>query len=382
MQHAVSNFLAACAALAMVRNLHAGPLDQWTPGTSGTGLNLYAVAYGAGTFVTAGQNGIILATTNPATWNPASSGVTTNLLGLAWGNGQFVAVGVSGTILTSSNGTSWTAQTSPTAANLMAVRFINGAFYAVGSAGTLVVSSNGSSWTARSSGSTLTLQGVAYGNGFFCSVGGGNTQAASITRSTDGITWSNQTVGMNYLYDVTFGRGMFVVPGIRGIVWVSSDGTNWSQRSSGDANYLYGATFAQEWFVAVGAQNLGPSGQKIATSTDGMNWTMRPVNTMLSPPLQAVTYGNGWFVAVGQKGIILQSGPVFRLYPAGPAPGGGLQWLLTGEAGRGYHFQYSDNLGGPGWQDVTGFTSTAETTLLTDPGAGSSNTRFYRVTSP
>jgi hypothetical protein len=159
-------------------------------------------------------------------------------------------------------------------------------------------------------------------------------------------------------------------------IWISTNTINWSLRTTGDNGDLYEAIFAQGFFVAVGSPVSG--GQKIVTSPDGMNWKTRPVNSMLSGPLFGVTYGNGYFVAVGGKGIILTSDPVFRLSPVN----GGAQWLLTGETGRSYHFQYSDNLSVTNWTDITNFTSVAETTLLTDPTANASNARFYRATSP
>ncbi len=367
--------------LAAAPQLRADSLDQWTVVTSGTGKNLYAVAYGAGKFAAVGQTGTILVATNPAIWSPATNGTASSLYGVTWGRDRFVTVGDNGTILTSSDGTAWTAQASPTTNNLKAVRFIGDEFLAVGVAGTLLASSNGVDWVSRNSGSTMTLQGVAFGNGIFCAVGGGSSQNNSITRSPDSLAWSNQTMGFNYLYDVTFGNGVFVIQGIRGLVWVSADGGTWTQHQTGSTDYLFGATFAQGLFVAVGGPYSGGS-QKIVTSRDGVNWKLRPVATQLSPLLHGVAYGNGYFVTVGEKGLILQSGPVFGLVAGSAAPEGGIQWILTGEAGRSFRFQYSEQLQAPGWTDITNFTSTAETSILTDPTATSASGRFYRVTSP
>ncbi|HET7615742.1 MAG TPA: hypothetical protein VFK27_02205, partial [Bacillales bacterium] len=235
---------------------------------------------------------------------------------------------------------------------------------------------NGLAWVARNSGSTMNLDGVAFGNGLYCAVGGGLTQNSSITRSSDGITWSNQTVSFNYLYDVTFGNGVFVVQGIRGQIRTSSDAVNWTL-FQGDGGYLYDATFAQGYFVAGGAKLFGS--QKIVTSTDGLTWISRPLDTNLSSPIRGVAYGNGYFVAVGEKGLILQSDPIFRLTAGNTLTR--RDWILTGETGRSYRFQFSEDLGAK-WIDLTNFMSTAETTLLHDPAAIDTPTRFYRVISP
>ncbi len=376
-----SNLFLVLLVLAAARQLRADSLDEWTVVASGTGMNLYGIAYGSGRFVAVGQSGTTLVATNPGTWNPGTNSASGSLYGVAWGNNQFVAVGDNGTILTSADGSEWTTQTSPTTNSLKAVRYIGEQFLALGANGTLLTSTDAVSWVKRDAHSTMTLQGVAFGNGTFCAVGGGPTQNSSILRSPDSVTWSNQTVGINYLYDVTFGNGVFVIQGIRGLVWISTDAVTWTQRQTGSFDYLFGATFAQGVFVAVGGPFSGGS-QKIATSRDGANWKLRPVTTMLSPPLRGVAYGNGYFVAVGEKGLILRSGPVFGLAGGGLSPDGGIQWILSGESGRSYHFQYSDNLAGAGWADVTNFTSTAETSVLADPGAPLVPTRFYRATSP
>ena len=47
---------------------------------------------------------------------------------------------------------------------------------------------------------------------------------------------------------------------------------------------------------------------------------------------------------------------------------------------RGYQFQYSTNL--TTWNPIFSFTNTVDRVLLTDPNAGQSPFRFYRVIEP
>ena len=61
-----------------------------------------------GLFVTVGDNGIILTSSNGISWTKRTSGTTKNLYGVTYGNSTFVTVGDNGTILTSSDGTTWT----------------------------------------------------------------------------------------------------------------------------------------------------------------------------------------------------------------------------------------------------------------------------------
>ena len=95
---------------------------------------------------------------------------------------------------------------------------------------------------------------------------------------------------------ITFGKGLFIAVGSG--IYTSSDGMNWTERSSD--NTLMDISYNNDIFVAVGFDGA------ILTSPDGIAWTYRnPDITYLS--LDAIAYGNGTFVAVGGNGTILTS---------------------------------------------------------------------------
>ena len=77
-------------------------------------------------------------------------------------NTLYVSVGESGTILTSSDGTSWDNRTSGTSKHLKGVTYGNGLFVTVGDKGTILTSSDGTTWTERTSGTSRYLQGISY----------------------------------------------------------------------------------------------------------------------------------------------------------------------------------------------------------------------------
>lgn len=358
----------------------ADALDTWTKETTNTGQSLYGVAHGTNRFVAVGQSGVVLVSSNGSAWTPAVSGTTSNLWGIAYGANNFVMVGDGGIIRRSTDGVNWTPATSPTTITLNGVAFANGLFIATGNTGTLLTSLDGVTWTTRVSGTTRNLVGAAYGNGIFMVVGRGSSNPAAALTSVDGVTWVDRSypqLGIGF-YAVAYGAGTFVAMDARGIAYTSTTGTNWTSRlSNPTAAYVYGLTYAQGLFVGVGGAAFG--GQLITTSLDGIAWQVRTVNVTNSAPLQSVSYGNGYFVAVGQKGLVVKSGPVFTLRP--PAVNGSnAEFTLIGEPGRTYRLQVSTNLAA-GWQDWQTITNTSDVMPVTLPVVPG-ETRLLRALTP
>lgn len=88
----------------------------WTPLTSKTTQNLYALTQSDTTIppsasnpiVVVGSGGTILTSFDGVTWNPSVSGTTNTLLTIEYSNNVFVAAGFNGTIITSPDGVHWT----------------------------------------------------------------------------------------------------------------------------------------------------------------------------------------------------------------------------------------------------------------------------------
>jgi PKD repeat protein len=212
-------------------------------------------------------------------WTARVSGTTENLNAIAWSGGQFVAVGDSGTILTSPDGVTWTGSQNG-GADLVAVVWSGTKFVTAGSpgmeGGTVATSPDGVTWTGQFSGGNVYSQsdtvyyseiaGVACNGPQFVAVGG------LAFGYTDLVMWISP-------------NSVQVVPvssysSYNGIVW---SGTK---------------------YVAVGFQ--GPTDYPtIVTSTNGQTWTgQNPGTTNI---LNAVAWGDGQFVAVGNSGTILSS---------------------------------------------------------------------------
>lgn len=92
-------------------------------------------------------------------------------------------------------------------------------------------------------------------------------------------------------------KSMFVAVGSNGRIWYSKDGKSWNDSGHTGAT-LNAVTYANGRFIAVGEVNAGAN--TIIGSTDGINWySLTPPASHTARPLYSVTYGNGMYVAVG-----------------------------------------------------------------------------------
>ena len=259
----------------------------WTERTSGTSEQLYAVTYGDGLFVTVGENATILTSSDGTTWKERDGlrskwAIPKYLKGVTYRKKLFVAVGRNGLILNSPDGTTWKERKSGIGHNLVGVTYANGMFVSVGKNGKIVTSFDGNWWVKRTYVLETWLNGVTHGNDTFVTVGDNGI----ILTSSDGISWTKITsFTTNRLRTVKFlpsltdiscsksssesksSTGKFVLVGNSGTIFTSSDGTSWKNRTSGTANNLTGITYGNNTFVTVGDNGT------ILTSSDGTTWT-------------------------------------------------------------------------------------------------------------
>lgn len=273
---------------------------------SRTGQNLHAIYFGGGQFVGAENNGGIVTSPDGINWTRHDSG-SPDVAAFAYGNGQFVAVGGPGSILSSSNGADWVLRQPGTASSFAAVTFGQGQWVAVGDHGAVLTSRDGFNWIRRASGTQFALQGVAYGHGLFVAVGAGcsgcTLGATTVITSPDGISWSNQVLDTAVaLSAITFGDGKFIAVGTANAgstystaVLMSSDGAHWKIRSLDSYSGFGGVAYGRDRFAAVGYDST------LGISSDGNDWALCEPQAPLG--FSGITFGNSRFVAVGGRYI-------------------------------------------------------------------------------
>ncbi|HAB19948.1 MAG TPA: hypothetical protein DCE44_26395, partial [Verrucomicrobiales bacterium] len=286
---------------------------NWTNQTSVPVLKrLNGIAFGNGTFAAVGDRGFIVTSPDGLNWSETASGTDRDLRGVIFGNGIFVAAGNrSGTsvILTSIDGMVWTPVWSLNTAaapepltflELDAVSYGAGVFVATGPGHAALTSVDGATWTEHDLGVDRVLEGIAYGNGYHAAVGWAVLREGIITSavvsSADGSTWTDRTGGVPTLgvRGLAVGDGRYVTANERGKILTSTTGSNWSLTTElGITANLFGTTYANGLFLAVGRE--GNNGL-LLVSSNGTQWTNRaPSGT---PGLVSATYGNGRFLAL------------------------------------------------------------------------------------
>jgi hypothetical protein len=255
-----------------------------------------------------------------------STGLYSYIRAIAYGGDKFVAGGGGGNMAYSSDGVTWTAVPDSTFGTdeIHAIAFSGGKFVAGGSDGKMAYSPDGVNWTAIPNGTgagTSTfdsqyIEAIAYGGAAgqekFVAVGTWGKMAYSF----DGINWTAisttvfdyQSVGgtainKGYINAIAYGNGKFVAGDSGGTAY-STDGISWT-KSTIDTYGVNGIAYGSGKFVAVGDIAKTGYGGTMAYSSDGITWTPVPITTFEVPqyneevPINAIAYGNGKFVAVG-----------------------------------------------------------------------------------
>jgi hypothetical protein len=272
---------------------------------------LRAVAFGNGMFVTGGDNGVILASSDGVHWTQPVPGNTNYVTSAAFANGLFVVgLGSSSAVLTSTNGLTWSAQ--PNDAYLpFALVGNQGSFWRV-SGSEIAASPDGINWLNQALPvpvNSFAFSGITVANGTFVAVGG----AGAIAYSTGGTNWMAAGSGvLTPFNDVTFGQGKFVAADNRGNILVSANGNSWK------TVYSWSRLGAVEFSRLLYAGGIffasGNAGQ--AASLDGLHWW--PDDPLGAALPTGIVYVQGKFIMAGAHGVFSSSD---GLHWQAPTPG-------------------------------------------------------------
>jgi hypothetical protein len=139
------------------------------------------------------------------------------------------------------------------------------------------------------------INGIAFDGSKFVAVGASNTAHTS----ADGINWTavSNAFPSGYVSAIVYAedKNMFVAGGVSGKVWTSTDGTSWTSATISS----FGTSDSVDLIAYGGGRFVAGSGTKLAYSSDGTNWTAGTITTGASDYIEGIAWGNGKFIAVG-----------------------------------------------------------------------------------
>jgi hypothetical protein len=210
-------------------------------------------------------------------------------------------------------GPKWTMVTNPPfgTGNIEDIAFGDGKFIAVGysssSNSRIAYSTDGINWSLVNNLSPrIYPHAVAYGNGKW---------VTDNAYSTDGLNWNEATDRLSSIIfspRIVYGGGKFIAIGSSEdakIVAYSSDGQSWTTATNSpfgtgnNPDYVYNdIVYSDGKFIVVGADRKVDNTviayiPKIASSTDGINWTSVSPALFGNSSIDCIAYGGGKFVA-------------------------------------------------------------------------------------
>lgn len=259
-------------------------------------------------------------------WRRTTMSSNAWLNALTWGNKRYVSVGSDGAAVYSDDGVAWSASITPTTNLLSSIAFGENTFVAVGAAGAIVTSDDGVNWTKRDSGSTNNLTAVAW-NGIFVVTEPAPydyTKRAfppgAVLTSPDGLSWQRRylTNGPSVQNVTRWGTGFAGIASARAAI--SQDGINWTQTGP---TSLFGTVSPIFSVDGVLAYIPDYTSSTLAVSTDGTNWSAKPLPY---PPsiynyfLTGITGGKDTFLISDADGSVIQSEPLVPQPPSANGP--------------------------------------------------------------
>jgi len=253
-------------------------------------------------------------------------------------------------------------------------------------------STNGSDWQLRAEGlNNFTnfpgIRALAWGGGRFVAVSEGSspdathviTNANRIYTSTNGgaytpvdLSGSVPDLSGEGLTSIAYGNGKFIATGNQGRILASTNGLDWTTVRASDGHHWNRVRFLSGAWAVVG--NAG----WVAFSADGQNWTAKTSGT--ESDLTDVAWQNGSYMVVGSHAMVLVSlpatAPIIVAESVVKLPGAGLQFNVTGQAGKVLDIQTSADL--VHWTSLFLRTNSIGTINITDSESNQER-RFYRA---
>lgn len=333
---------------------------SWEERGQPTNLRLRGLAWGAGKWIGVGSAGTVISSTDAQVWTLAQEAKLPFFEDVAIGGDTVLAVG-GGQHAYSTDGRNWTFADNLMSRNLYSVSYVDGRWFA-GANGYVQYTDDLTTWMEAEVPTNFNLRGVVLAFGQLWTAGG-----RGIYRSEDmGASWIEVgTPAEGTITDIHFDGTNLLVTDIAGMIHYSVDGTSWpnltieqgadlqtiADNGAGTwvitredrRGWLYVSNNLQTWETvrldgveavlwdvafADGVWYVSGMDGFVATSEDLETWDIQPVPANYW--LYGLAISGNWVGVVGQRGLIITSGPGIAPFadstPIFAAPGWERDW--------------------------------------------------------
>lgn len=288
--------------------------------------NGFSVVYGGGVYLATGPypdalSAALYRSTDGITWTSIASPaqVARGLWSLKYLNGVWCALTAETTtntqLYTSIDGSTWTARTTGAAGvTFYDIAYLGGVYVIGGTTGALYTSPDLATWTSQTFGVAATIRTLDVYNARFIAI-----HAAGMRYSTDGVTWT-ATTGSSVARGETANvcstplavlNSVYHAISTNGGIYKSADGMAWEPVLALEALNTSGLMTISKRTTSTNSVHKAGNYIFACTSAGGIiridsSNNLLQVNT-LTTVFNAVTYGEGVYVAVGNGGAIYTS---------------------------------------------------------------------------
>jgi len=283
--------------------------NNWTSVCWSTSLNLLVAVSSDGT-----TNNQIMTSTNGSTWTSRTSPVTNSWVSICWGSnaGVFVAVSNTGNnnrSMISTDGINWKAVSTKYNNDWNNIIFSQemNMFIAIASAGNhnkIAFSKNGKYWNFVTLSNHSGLSCIAWSSSLNIFSILTMQYSSSVNLSTIMSNWnalgSTSTSGSSARSIVWVSElGIYIYTGTNGALLTSTNGVNWTLRSTVSTNTWNSVAYSPSLELLVAVSNSNTTTNSIITSIDGgINWTARTAPYAYNWISVCYSSSLGMFVAV------------------------------------------------------------------------------------
>lgn len=332
---------------------------SWTVSTVPTATILYDITYGNSLYVAVGMSGHIFTSSDAITWTLQTSGTSEQLVSIEWDStlSLFICVGVT-TIRTSSDATTWSAATIPSG---LGTRSSN---IPIAGSGKVLEKLNGTWFTTIGSADHIikSTNGTTWTLSF---IGG------SLSTSSNVIAGSTLNPSNNALFKLE--STLIACPAAGGLMLASTSTNTWTVAADTATGIFNAVAYGAGLYVAVG------NGGIVYTSPDGITWTSRTSGTVTN--LTGIAWSGAEFIAISST-VAIRSTDGMSWSSAGT--NGGVRMCYSGGVFIVFNGSTIIRVSTTGEEWINNTIATADSMMCTSTGAmvyGSTNSMGYIITS-